>query len=184
MPIKKLFFFGVLLFLFCCKSEVQPKPKAYLRLKYEKPNYKIIKTGSNFSFEHNTLANYKISKNKSLQLIYSGMKATLYMNYNSVEDNIDSLLNDAYQLPFKHISKAESIPEKIFINNEKKVYGTLFSVVGDAASQFQFFLTDSTNHFLVGSVYFYARPNYDSLFPAIKFLEKDLVYLIETFKWK
>ena len=112
MPIKKLFFFGVLLFFFCCKSEVQPKPKAYLRLKYEKPNYKIIKTGSNFSFEHNTLAQFKISKNKSLQLIYSDMKATLYMNYNSVEDNIDSLLNDAYQLPFKHISKAESIPEK------------------------------------------------------------------------
>ena len=112
------------------------------------------------------------------------MKATLYMNYNSVEENIDSLLNDAYQLPFKHISKAESIPEKIFINNEKKVYGTLFSVVGDAASQFQFFLTDSVNHFLVGSVYFYARPNYDSLFPAIKFLEKDLFHLIETFEWK
>ena len=184
MPIKKLFFFGVLLFLFCCKSEVQPKPKAYLRLKYEKPNYKIVKTSSNFSFEHNTLAQLKISKNKSLQLIYSDMKATLYMNYNSVEDNIDSLLNDAYQLPFKHISKAESIPEKIFINNEKNVYGTLFSVVGDAASQFQFFLTDSANHFLVGSVYFYARPNYDSLFPAIKFLEKDLFHLIETFEWK
>ena len=184
MPIKKLFFFGVLLFLFCCKSEVQPKPKAYLRLKYEKPNYKIIKAGSNFSFERNALAQFKISKNKSTQLIYSGMKATLYINYNSVEDNIDSLLNDAYQLPFKHISKAESIPEKIFINNEKKVYGTLFSVVGDAASQFQFFLTDSVNHFLVGSVYFYARPNYDSLFPAIKFLEKDLFHLIETFEWK
>ena len=184
MPIKKLFFFGVLLFLFCCKSEVQPKPKAYLRLKYEKPNYKTIKTGSNFSFQHNTSAQLKISKNKSLQLIYPDMKATLYMNYNSVEENIDSLLNDAYQLPFKHISKAESIPEKIFINNEKKVYGTLFSVVGDAASQFQFFLTDSVNHFLVGSVYFYARPNYDYLFPAIKFLEKDLFHLIETFEWK
>ena len=183
MLIKNFFFCLILLFLWSCNSDVQPKPEAYLRLKYEKPNYKIIKTGFNFSFEHNTLANYKISKNKSLQLIYSGMKATLYMNYNSVEDNIDSLLNDAYQLPFKHISKAESIPEKIFINKEKKVYGTLFSVVGNAASQFQFFLTDSANHFLVGSVYFYARPNYDSLFPAIKFLEKDLVHLIETFEW-
>ena len=184
MLIKKFIIFGILSFLFSCKSEVQPKPKAYLRLKYEKPNYKTIKTGSNFSFQHNTSAQLKINKNKSLQLIYPDMKATLYMNYNSVEENIDSLLTDAYQLPFKHISKAESIPEKIFINNEKKVYGTLFSVIGDAASQFQFFLTDSTNHFLVGSVYFYARPNYDSLFPAIKFLEKDLFHLIETFEWK
>ena len=184
MPIKKFFFFGILLYLFGCKSDVQPKPKAYLRLTYERPNYKIIKTASNFSFQHNLSAKLKIGKNKSLQLMYPDMKATLYMNYNSVRGNIDSLLNDAYQLPFKHISKAESIPEKIFINNEKKVYGTLFSVVGDAASQFQFFLTDSVNHFLVGSVYFYARPNYDSLFPAIKFLEKDLFHLIETFEWK
>ena len=184
MLIKKFFFFWVLLFLFCCKSDEQPKPRAYLRLEYDKPNYKLVEKLPNFSFEHNTLAQFKISRSKSPQLTYQDMKATLYMNYNSVMKNIDSLLNDAYQLPFKHISKAESIPEKIFINNEKKVYGTLFSVVGDAASQFQFFLTDSVNHFLVGSVYFYARPNYDSLFPAIKFLEKDLVHLVETFEWK
>ena len=184
MLIKKFFFVWILLFLFSCKLDLQPKPEGYLRLIYKKPNYKLIKIGSKFSFEQNTLAQLKISKNKSSKLTYPDMKATLYMNYNSVSKNIDSLLNDAYQLPFKHISKAESIPEKIFINNEKKVYGTLFSVVGDAASQFQFFLTDSVNHFLVGSVYFYARPNYDSLFPAIKFLEKDLVHLIETFEWK
>ena len=184
MLIKNFSFCLIFLFLWSCNSDVQPKPEAYLRLKYDKPNYKVVNKHPNFSFEYSTLAELKINKNKSPQLIYPKMKATLYMNYNSVRKNIDSLLNDAYQLPFKHISKAESIPEKIFINNEKKVYGTLFSVIGDAASQFQFFLTDSTNHFLVGSVYFYARPNYDSLFPAIKFLEKDLVYLIETFEWK
>ena len=48
------------------------------------------------------------------------MKATLYLNYNTIEKNLDSLLNDAYQLPYKHITKAESIPEKIFINPIKK----------------------------------------------------------------
>ena len=37
------------------------------------------------------------------------MKATLYLNYNTVKKNLDSLLNDAYQLPYKHITKAESI---------------------------------------------------------------------------
>ena len=68
MPIKKLFFFWSSIVFLCCKSEVQPKPKAYLRLKYEKPNYKIIKTGSNFSFEHNSLAQFKISKNNSLTI--------------------------------------------------------------------------------------------------------------------
>mgnify|MGYP006110393705 CR=1 FL=1 len=82
------------------------------------------------------------------------------------------------------MSKAESIPEKIFINKEKRVYGTLFSIVGNAASQYQFFLTDSVNHFLVGSIYFLARPNYDSIYPAVKYLEKDIIHLIETLKWE
>ena len=98
------------MFLWSCNSDVQPKPEAYLRLKYDKPNYKVVNKHPNFSFEYSTLAELKINKNKSPQLIYPKMKATLYMNYNSVRKNIDSLLNDAYQLPFKHISKAESIP--------------------------------------------------------------------------
>ena len=71
-----------------------------------------------------------------------------------------------------------------FVNEEKKVFGTLFSVVGNAASQYQFFLTDSTKHFLVGSLYFYARPNYDSIYPAADYLQKDIIHLIESFKWK
>jgi gliding motility-associated lipoprotein GldD len=64
------------------------------------------------------------------------------------------------------------------------VYGTLFRVVGEAASQVQFFLTDSTDHFLVGSLYFYTRPNYDSLMPAAQYVENDLMRLMESFEWK
>ena len=86
-------------------------------------------------------------------------------------------------MPYNHLSKAESIPERIFVNPQNKVYGTLFTVVGNAASQYQFFLTDSIDHFLVGSLYFYAKPNYDSIYPAVKYIEKDLVRLMETLQW-
>ena len=48
----------------------------------------------------------------------------------------------------------------------------------------QFFLTDSTDHFLVGSLYFYTRPNYDSLMPAAQYVENDLMRLMESFEWK
>ena len=106
------------------------------------------------------------------------------MSYVKVENNIDSLLNDAYKLPRKHMIKAEEIPERVFISEEHKVYGTLFSVVGNAASQLQFFLTDSTRSFLVGSLYFYSRPYYDSIMPAAKYIERDVVQLIETLRWK
>jgi len=57
-------------------------------------------------------------------------------------------------------------------------------VIGNAASQYQFFLTDSIDHFLVGSLYFYAQPNFDSIYPAAVYLEKDIVHLMETLKWK
>ena len=66
------------------------------------------------------------------------MKATLYLSYVKVKKNIDSLLNDAYKIPSKHMIKADAIPERVYIANKRKVYGTLFSVVGNAASQLQF----------------------------------------------
>ncbi|MFQ3341399.1 MAG: gliding motility-associated lipoprotein GldD [Flavobacteriaceae bacterium] len=175
----------VALLVFGCAKESQPKPNGYLRLEYPDANYVTFTSLTNFSIEKNALAEVKI-KNEVVapRIVYPGMKATLYLNYSKVENNLDSLLNDAYRLPYKHISKAESIPEKIFINKKNKVYGTLFSVVGNAASQYQFFLTDSIDHFLVGSLYFYARPNYDSIYPAANYLKKDIIHLMETLQWK
>ncbi len=182
--IKKLYIFSLCFIFLACGSDDQPKPLAYLSLEYPYANYKKTQLESNFSFEYNTLAEFNLEQKSSPRLSYPNMKATLYLNYNSINKNLDSLLNDAYKLPYKHISKAESIPEKIFVNKDKKVYGTLFSVIGNAASQYQFFLTDSVNHFLVGALYFFARPNYDSLYPAAKYLEKDITHLIETLNWE
>tara|TARA_B000000532_G_C18787643_1_gene371139 strand:- start:102 stop:647 length:546 start_codon:yes stop_codon:yes gene_type:complete len=166
-----------------CNSDIQPKPFSFLRLDYPKPTYKRIKLKNKISFETNNRSSIFKERMNEFNLVYPKMKATLYLNYNTIEKNLDSLLNDAYQLPYKHITKAESIPEKIFINPDKKVYGTLFSVIGDAASQHQFFLTDSLKHFLVGSLYFYARPNYDSIYPASSYIKDDIIHIIETLEW-
>lgn len=175
----------VVLWLFLsCSNDVQPKPNAYLRLDYPTPVYKELSLKAPFSFEYNSYAVVKGIDQRTPKLVYPEMKATLYLTYNSIDQNLDSLLNDAYQLPYKHLSKAESIPERLFINKQHKVYGTLFTVVGNAASQYQFFLTDSLHHFLVGSLYFYAKPNYDSIFPAVDYLQKDITHLMETMEWR
>ena len=171
-----------LLLIISCEQEQQPLPKGYLRLEYPKASYSPHSSTYPFSFEYNQLANIIYNK-RGFKLVYPKMKATLYLNYKPIKENLNSLLNDAYQLPYKHVVKATSIPEKLFINTKEKVYGTLYSVEGDAASQFQFFVTDSTRHFLIGSLYFYAQPNYDSLYPAIQYLQKDLIYFMETIKW-
>jgi gliding motility-associated lipoprotein GldD len=177
---------AVVLFLglWGCEPALQPKPEAGLRLEYPTPTYTPITTNYPFQFEMNAFANLQQQANNTPNINYPEMKATLYLSYKPVKNNINLLLNDAYKLPSKHLQKAEEIPERLFINPEKKVYGTLFTVVGDAASQMQFFATDSTNHFLVGALYFYSKPNYDSLLPAISYLQKDITRLMETLSWK
>jgi gliding motility-associated lipoprotein GldD len=53
-----------------------------------------------------------------------------------------------------------------------------------AASPYQFYLTDSTRHFLRGSLYFDAIPNNDSLAPVIEYVKTDIQHLFETITWK
>ena len=174
----------LLFFVITCSSDSQPKPTGYLRLEFPIAQYSNFDELSDFSFEYKTGALIKVRSQITPRVVYPDMKATLYLNYVPVKNNLDSLLNDAYKLPHKHISKAESIPEKVFINDKKRVYGTLFTVVGNAASQYQFFLTDSVDHFLVGSLYFYAKPNFDSIYPAAVYVQEDIIRLMETLKWK
>jgi gliding motility-associated lipoprotein GldD len=87
-------------------------------------------------------------------------------------------------LSYEHSVKADNILEQPFVNIESKVYGSLFEVQGNAASQTQFFVTDSTTHFLTGSVYFYTKPNYDSILPAAAYLQNDIRNIMETLRWK
>ncbi len=179
-----IFLGNITILVMGCESLQQPKPKAQLRLQYPEPSYKKIPDTFPFDFEYNDWVKLKGIAKNAPDLYYPKMKATLYLSYFGVENNIDSLLIDAYQLPGKHMIKAEEIPERVFMAPEKRVYGTLFSVVGNAASQLQFFLTDSTDHFLMGSLYFYSRPNYDSIMPAAKYVERDVIHLMETLNWK
>ena len=179
-----VFFLTSTVLMVACESVQQPKPRAQLRLQYPQPEYKQLPDTYPFNFEFNNLVRLKRIAKTAPDLYYPKMKATLYLSYKGVENNIDSLLNDAYQLPLKHMIKADEIPERVFMAPEKSVYGTLFTVVGNAASQLQFFLTDSTDHFLVGSLYFYSRPNYDSIMPAAKYVERDVMHLMETLRWR
>ena len=108
----------------------------------------------------------------------------MYLNYKPVNKNIDLLLRDAQKLTYEHVIKADGISEQPYVNKFKKSFGMFYEVGGNAASQSQFYLTDSTRHFLVGSVYFYAKPNYDSVLPAAEYVKNDLRVLMESLKWK
>ena len=112
------------------------------------------------------------------------MKATIYLTYKPVNNDITKLLRDAQKLTFEHVVKADDITELPFLNRDKKVFGMFYQVNGNAATNSQFYVTDSTKHFVTGSVYFYAKPNFDSIMPAASYIKNDMQRLMETLKWK
>jgi gliding motility-associated lipoprotein GldD len=59
-----------------------------------------------------------------------------------------------------------------------------YQVGGNAATNSQFYATDSKKHFITGSVYFYAKPNFDSIMPAASYIKNDMQRLLETLQWK
>ena len=83
----------------------------------------------------------------------------------------------------KQSAKAYSIDDSL-VNTANGVSGMFFTVGGDAATSNQFFLTDSTKHFLRGALYFDATPNADSLAVVNDFIKTDLKHLVNTFRWK
>lgn len=178
-------FYPVIFFVLLnsCQEKVQPKPKAMLRLEYPAATSEILET-DDFTFEHSVSAQIKNKKNSSLTLEYPAMKGAIFITYKPVEGNINSLLSDAQKLSYEHVSKADAIDPKEFYNEGEKVYGMFYEVKGDAASQAQFYATDSTKHFLAGSLYFSVKPNYDSIYPAAVYLQKEIRGIMETLKWK
>lgn len=95
----------------------------------------------------------------------------------------DNLISDAFRLTAKNDVIASSIRDSFFIT-PKGIPGMYFRVGGNAATARQFFLTDSVSHFLRGALYFESSPNADSLKPVVDFLNTDLEYLINSFRWK
>ncbi len=176
-----------------CGDDPIPKPRAYLRLEYPQPDYKDVDVALPFTFERNKLAerirNIKIDpKNKTygVDIDYPTLKGTIYLTYKNVNsrEQLFSYIKDAQNLTQEHVIKADEIAERPYLNNEHNVFGMFYEVGGNAASQSQFYVTDSTNHFLNGSLYFYAKPNYDSIYPAAVYLKNDIQHIMESLRWK
>lgn len=182
-----------LLLLNSCAEDPVPKPKGYLRLEYPEATYKSYNKQLPFSFERNTLSDtVKIKtipndpSSFGLNLEYEKLKGTIYLTYKTIynEEELTKFLKDAQNFTQEHTRKADEIVEQVYDNKERKVYGMFYEVGGNAASQSQFYVTDSTKHFLTGSLYFYAKPNYDSILPAANYLQKDIKHIMETVEWK
>ncbi|GIM57510.1 gliding motility lipoprotein GldD [Capnocytophaga canimorsus] len=187
MYIRSFWIAILVLGLISCGDDVFPKPKGVLRLEYPKANYQVFNLQQKCPFEFQVNTNSKVNQKAGscdLNIHYPKMKATIYISYKKVQGNIRSLLRDAQKLTFEHTVKADNIASTPFVNQTNRVYGMFYQVYGNAASQAQFYATDSISHFISGSVYFKALPNYDSIQPATHYLEKDVRKIMETLQWK
>ena len=168
----------------CEENATLPKPEAMLRLEYPNAITKRLDTSCDYSFDYNELAFAERSDNCALTLEYPSMNGTIFLTYKRVNDNLKALIVDAEKLSSEHMKKADGFFEQPFVNADSKVYGMFYEVKGNTASQAQFYVTDSTEHFLTGSLYFKAKPNYDSILPAAIYLQRDIRKIMESLRWK
>lgn len=171
----------------CQEDTQQPRPKSFLALEYPAAQYERADFSCPFSFEKNRIARLVDSEGSNpcwKNLEYPLLEGEIFLTYQPIDNNLDSLLRDAQKLPLQHTIKADVIEGAIYTNPSARTFGMFYEVEGDAASQAQFYLTDSTDHFLTGSIYFRAKPNFDSLLPAATYLREDIRHLMETVRWE
>lgn len=167
-----------------CGDEVVVKPEAKLRLQYPVPNYEKLNLPCPYYFEKNRMAKIAVKSNCAVNIDYPPMKATVYLTYQEVNGNLKALLEDAQKLTYDHTVKATEIFEQPRVDSVNKVYGMFYMINGDAATQSQFYVTDSLKHFITGSLYFNSKPNFDSIYPAAVYLRNDIRVIMESIHWK
>jgi gliding motility-associated lipoprotein GldD len=189
-----------------CNSDYNPKRRGYFRIDFPPHQYRTFdQPGYPYTFEYPVYANVlqdstffeaKPENPYWINIDFPRFNAKIYISYKEIgkptdqlspnpkePNSFDKLRDDAFKMTFKHTSKASSI-DQTAIQTPNGVGGMMFSVGGNAATAHQFFVTDTTRHFLRGALYFDTTPNEDSLKPVNNFLQEDMTHLINTFKWK
>ena len=173
-----------------------PKQKGYFKINFPNKEYKeYYSSECPFSFRYPKYAllekdmhyfNEQQTNPCWINLKIPDFKATLHISYKEIKspDQIETFLHDSHDLSWKHTIKASYIKEESVENQFKKIYGRIYNIGGNAASSYQFYLTDSISHFLRASLYFENKPNIDSMGLVIDFVKKDVDHFIETFEWK
>lgn len=191
---RKLTCVGILLLALACNSPFVPRQRAYFQVALPEKKYtRFAPAGYPYSFEvpvyarviqDTTFFDSKPENPWWINIDFPGFGGRIYISYKDLQQNsFDKLVNDAFNLTYKHTYKATSIDDSVLLTPQG-VGGVFFKVGGNAATANQFFLTDSTRHFIRGALYFDVTPNEDSLRPVNDFLLADMQHLIQTFRWQ
>jgi gliding motility-associated lipoprotein GldD len=189
--LKRIFLLvGVFLFLSACEPSYIPKPKGYPLIELPNPTYEPLKLEAPYTFEHSGFAmaapdTTRLSEPYWIDIIYKELGATVQVTYkpiNKDKQKLNELVEDARMLIAKHQIKASGIEEQV-IKTGSGHNAYVFRISGQVPTQFQFYTTDSSKHFLRGALYFNTATANDSLAPVIDFVSKDMIHLLQTLKW-
>ena len=170
--------------LMACTKNYSPKPLGYFRIDLSEKTYNIFNSNCSFNFLH--ASDTKIIQDKNdcwYNIQYPHHNATIHLTYKTLNTNLGNIIEESHKLAFEHSVQSDGIIEKEYKNDKNRVYGILYDIHGNSASNLQFFVTDSSNHFLRGSLYFNAIPNSDSLQPIKEYIKEDLEVLMESVTW-
>lgn len=173
-------------FLYGCEDEtISPRPFGYFRIDLPEAKYVESEFGCPYGFEHSDQAQIVIKDRDRcwVNIYYPKYKATIYLTYIGLNDDLKTQLDQTQQLTYEHQIKATRIDRMPLANDSSHTYGLKYRLEGDVASYVQFYLTDSTDHFVRGALYFESYVNADSLRPVVKYMDNDIQHLISSFHW-
>jgi len=179
-----------LYYFFTTEGTPVPRKKSYFRIDFPEKKYTPYQSQCPVSFE---VPNYAKIENVPAEegnvgcwfnMFVPRLHATVYCSYFPVNNDLEKHIAKAYDFTLMHEVKATAIRRTQVRIDSTKMYGIIYDLEGEAASQLQFFVTDSLNHFMRGVLYFRNKPNADSLAPCLDFMRKDVVHMIETMRWK
>lgn len=174
-----------------CDRDYLPKPLGYNRLELPEPAYQALPDTLPYWFEYSLHAKLlddttAFSERYWVEIHYPLLRSTVHITYKKIynsEQLLKEFLDDAYTLTAKHQIKAYAIEETIAKTPSGKT-AVIAELDGQVPSQFQFTITDSTKNFLRGALYFNTKVQNDSLAPAIEYMKKDIMHMINTMKWR
>lgn len=178
-----------------CNSEYTFKERGYYKIDFPQKAYQVFNDPTfPYSFEYPVYG--RIVQDTSffedkpenpywINIDFPQFEGRIYLSYKEIGKNdFEKLVNDAFTMSYKqHTYKASSI-EPTNITTPNGINGVYFTLTGNTATANQFFLSDSTKHFIRGAMYFDAAPNADSLSIVNDFLKADMQHLINTLQWK
>ncbi len=173
--------------LMACGRRAQPLEYGYYRIDLPEAAYHTYDGDLPYAFELSDYATVAPIAGEPdwMNIVYPKWNATVHCSYKSLQKiDLAKACEDTRMLVYKHTIRADAIAEDYYENTERKTYGVLYQIEGNAASSAQFFVTDSLRNFVRGSLYFNNLPNADSIAPVNAFIINDIRHLMETIRWK